>query len=636
MGGVTDSAAPAPTPADPPATPRRRWPRIALAAAGIVALLLVVTVGAFPFSTFKGRVEGRLTERFGRPVTIGSLERAESFSFTPTLIVRDLTVPQADWAGTGALARVESLSIRLNAWALLLGQFRPSAITVQGATIDLVRDAQGRTNWRKEDAGQDTAGGNAPALANLSIRDLTLRYRDAKRDRQATLSISADAVHGVVASGTGQIVGAPVRLAFKGPPIETKGGRNWPFEAQIEGDAIAMRLSGTMARALDTDRMAFRMTARADDLKRIDAVIEAGLFGTQPVALSADVSHDDPVWSVRNLTGTVGNSDIAGAVTVRKEGGRTKLEGEVRSRRMNFADLASDEGQAKAAARVAREGLKIVPPTRVNLSKIGRTDGRIAFTIDRIVTSERPSSIRGVKGVLVLDDRRLTVAPLTVALNRGTIEGEVVVDQRDGAPKPQVTLALDMKNSSIGALTGAVGAIDARVDARVRLVGRGDTVREAVGASDGHIGIHASNGQVPERMAALLGFDVARGLFADKEERVALRCASVRLTMRRGTGTIGPLVVDTSMSQTNGTGQVFFPQEAIRATLTGAPKRDGGLRLPGSINAGGTIRSPAVIVPRETLSVGNVLKAIGRAIGGNQGPVATDADCRALAARVLG
>jgi AsmA family protein len=40
-------------------------------------------------------------------------------------------------------------------------------------------------------------------------------------------------------------------------------------------------------------------------------------------------------------------------------------------------------------------------------------------------------------------------------------------------------------------------------------------------------------------------------------------------------------------------------------------------------------------VPKEVKSVGNVFKAIGRAITGKQGPTATDADCAGLAAQVL-
>jgi hypothetical protein len=94
-------------------------------------------------------------------------------------------------------------------------------------------------------------------------------------------------------------------------------------------------------------------------------------------------------------------------------------------------------------------------------------------------------------------------------------------------------------------------------------------------------------------------------------------------------------VVDTSQSRLDGEGVVTFPGETLAIRLTGAPKHDAVLRLPGSAAMGGTISAPDIQVPREVKSVGNVLKALGRAITGRQGPVAQDADCAGLAARVL-
>ena len=47
-------------------------------------------------------------------------------------------------------------------------------------------------------------------------------------------------------------------------------------------------------------------------------------------------------------------------------------------------------------------------------------------------------------------------------------------------------------------------------------------------------------------------------------------------------------------------------------------------------------RDPQVVVPREVKSVGNILKGLGRAITGRQGPLATDADCGALSRRAIG
>src|SRR3546814_11014671 len=87
---------------------------------------------------------------------------------------------------------------------------------------------------------------------------------------------------------------------------------------------MAMTAKGTMARALDTGQMAFTMTARADDLKLVDAVIEAGLFGTQPVNLAAHVERAGPKWVVTGLKGTIRGSDLTGHVTLGNRRSRTR------------------------------------------------------------------------------------------------------------------------------------------------------------------------------------------------------------------------------------------------------------------------------------------------------------------------
>ncbi len=138
------------------------------------------------------------------------------------------------------------------------------------------------------------------------------------------------------------------------------------------------------------------------------------------------------------------------------------------------------------------------------------------------------------------------------------------------------------------------------------------------------------------KVAALIGFDVGRGLFAGDAGVAGLRCAVVRLDMTDGTGTFAPLLIDTSSSQTRGTGAISFPSETIAATLTGAPKQDALLVVPGYIMARGTIRDPQVVVPEQTRSVGNVLKAIGRAIIGHEDVLARDADCAGLSRVAIG
>jgi len=608
--------------------------RLQLIAGGVLALLAIalIILAMMPWGAFKPSIERGLSERFGRPVTIGAVKRLDSFSFTPTVEIHTLRVPQAAWAGTGDLARIERVRVRFSAFQLLFGRFSPGTIDVDGARLVLVRDRDRRNNWARPD-GETRGGGGPLVLKGLRITNATILYRDAFQDRSFAAKVSADPATGVTIKGTGIVRGEHVTLAAHGPAIEQAAGKPWPFHAAIDGAALTMAVNGVADGPLDLSHMRFDATARADDLKFVDAIIEAGLFGSKPVQLSAHVQRDGTAWKVSGVTGRIGSSDIAGHVDVDKVDGRTKLKGEVSSNALNFDDFASRAGTAATQAMRQRIGPLLVPDTRINIRKITHTDGTIAFTARRLVGQ---GALAAMKGVLTLDHQLMTISPFTLQLTRGTITGSMRVDQRGGRAVPLVTINLAMRGSSIPALAGGGGDVDGRVDGRVKLSGTGSTIREVVGASNGTIGLVARDGTLPADIASQLGFDVVHGLFGSGDEPAGLRCVVLRLGVRNGVGTADPFLIDTTASQAIGHGTVTFPSEAMGLSLTGTPKGNVIIKLPGAIIVSGTIREPHVAATPGVKSVGNIFKAIGRAISGDNGPRATDADCDGLARRALG
>lgn len=611
----------------------KRWVKVTGIVVASVLVLGLVGLAAFPWGSLKGVIERQLTARFGRPVTIGGIERVDAFGFNPTIRITNVRIPQADWAGKGDFVDLREAEATFSGLGLLKGAFGPRDVKARGLHLVLVRDKDGRTNWERP--GKPKGGGSSTDLDGLTISDSVIEYRDDKQDRFVTARFVSDPVHGIRANGSGTIRGAAVRIAVAGPSVEKFQGKPWPFTASIDGDALSIAAKGQMGRPLDTDAMSLDVTARAADLKLIDAVIEAGLFRTQPVSFSAHVRHDQPKWTVTQLKGVVGRSDFAGHVTVDKQAGRSKVDGDIVSRQFDFGDLASDEGKAEGAALERAIGPRLVPNTRIDIGKIDRTDARMGFRIGRIVSGNGASPILSAKGVLAIDHQLLTLSELVARLSHGNVTGTVTVDQRGDRKVPTVDIDLRLRGSSVQALAGGGGDFSGNVSARVRLKGPGETIRAAVGRSNGTIGFVARDGQLPQGIAAALGFDAARALLAKDGERAGLRCVVLKLDMTRGHGRVDPMIVDTTASQLRGQGSVVFPGETLNIRLTGTPKQHALLRLPGSAYMTGTIERPTVTIPPEVKSVGNIFKAIGRAITGKQGPTASDADCSGLAARVL-
>ncbi len=410
-----------------------------LAIFGVVTLL-VLALGAFPVGMMRGLVESRISSAWGSPVRVGAVTRDSIFSYTPVISVRDVHIAQPDWVGPGDFVRLSSASVRVPVFALLFGHFQPDRVTIDGGRIALVRDATGRANWKREGKQGDGQGGR-PTLSDLTVTNTQLVLRDAKRQLVVAGPLSVDARNGLRLSATGTFLDTPVRLDATGGRITgIDPAAPYPFSATLVSPALHMSAKGQMAGVLDTRHFTAAITAQAPTLKNLDRIIEAGLFGTQPINLTGAIRHDGHDWYVDRIGGSVGRSRFAGLATVHKIDGRTKIDARLRASQFDFDDLADARGHAASAARSAAIGPRVIPPTRINLSKLGKTDGTIAFRVDRILAG-KGTVFRTLSGTLTLDHRLLTVSDVVATLASGRMVGTLKVDHRSGRPK----LSIDMR-----------------------------------------------------------------------------------------------------------------------------------------------------------------------------------------------
>ncbi|TZG28077.1 AsmA family protein [Sphingomonas montanisoli] len=604
--------------------------RIVIASLAAAVAVLLIALAAFPWGLLRGPAERALSRHYGQPARIAVLDRVDRFGFHPIVEARGVRLPQARWAGAGELARIDRVRARFSVWAMLTGRFEPVDATIEGGRIGFARAADGRVNWRDgpKPASSDRRG-ERPMLEQIRLNDVRITYKDAKRDRDFDVVLNAGSA-GLRLSGTGHVKRNPVTLTATGAPIVA--GRPWPFRAAIDGPAVAISFVGRMDGPLDINHLTAKATARADDLALVDAIIEAGLMGTQPVRLSAQVRRDRPDWRISGLSGTIGRSDVAGDATIVKRDGRTRIDGRITSRRFAFDDIASDAGLAKAAAKRARFGLRLIPDTAIDLDNVRRTDGRLSVKVDRLMWPG-PSPIRSLDAVIMVDRSRLEIAPLRMGLTHGTMAGRITVDQRGGRP-PELKVVLDIDRASFADFLP--GTIDGPLTGRARVTGRGLTVREAIGRGDGAVALVVREGTIGARTASLLGQDVGRGLTTDKDKQTGLRCMVARLDIRGGTARANPVLIDSHRALTRARGTIDLKTERLAFAVNGAPKGDSLLRLQGTIGARGTIKRPAIELPEKAKSVGGILAMIGDAIADKQEPAATDADCAGAANRALG
>ncbi len=601
--------------------PRWRWllPRIAIAIAASL-LIFLLALGTFPVGLARGLVENRLSSALRTQVQVGSITRDSVFSYTPIVSVRDVRIEQPVWAGPGDFVRLGMARVRVPVFALLFGTFRLDRVTVDGARIVLIRDAKGRANWKPDGRKSGTSDSTGPSLSDLTVTNTQIVLRDAKRGLNVAGPLSVDGAHGLRLSASGTFLDTPTTLDLTGGRITAiDPAAPYPFAATLASPALYMTAKGQMRGVLDTRHFAADIAARAPTLKNIDRIIEAGLFGTQAVAVTGKIRHEGRDWYVDRIGGSIGRSRFTGVATVHKVDQRTAIDARLHATQLDFDDLADARGQAASAERRATIGPRVLPPTRINLSKLWKTDGTIRFSADHLL-SKGGTVFRSVSGTLSLDHKLLSVSNIVATLANGRMTGTARVDHRSGLPK--LSLDLRLAGLTLEGLIGQPEMVGGQVRGHILLSGQGDTVREALSHASGKAAIVATRGHVKRLVADVLGQNLSGAVvhaIGGPSQQVPLRCLVANFSATNGVLVPHPLGIDTGSSVGRGAGRIVLDGERIDVTLAGTSKSRALLRIADPIRIGGTLSAPTVSVAgagtTDKPTPGALLKVFGRSLG---------------------
>jgi len=242
---------------------------LAWTAGGLLALFVALGVVAtlvFDPNDYKDRIVAAVQEQTGRELRI---EGKLGWSFFPWIGIETgrLALGNAPGFGPEPFARIEAAGVKVKLLPLLRRQLVVDTVLLDGLTLDLARDATGRTNWddlvaptktgKPEEAG--ARAGLGVFVNKIDIRRANIAWRDRKSGARYAVH-DLDFKTGAIAGGDP----VDVRLAFD---LET--GRP-PVRTRVE---LASRLRADLA----------AQTLEAPDLTlRVgELALRAGLKGTR-------------------------------------------------------------------------------------------------------------------------------------------------------------------------------------------------------------------------------------------------------------------------------------------------------------------------------------------------------------------
>lgn len=521
---------------------------------------------------------------FGR---FGALDAQEARAKPPPL-----TAPPAQDAAAGAaplMAQVAQASASLRLLPLLGRVLLIDTLTLSGPDVALARNKHGENNWTFPRPAEDaeTAEPNPwrVDVRQLGLAQARLSYADQTRELALRAAIETQEESASRAGAEAQY-GLHAKLSgrFRGVALEGQGraGRllslrdeavEYPVDFDVRAGSTRAHGRGTLTNPRSLSGVDLRVTLEGDSMADLYSLTGLVLPNTPPYKTSGrlvgSLEPERATWDYEKFSGTVGKSDLAGHLSYTSGQPRPLLTGQMKSRRLQLADLGpivgTPEGAGADKKKTTRAG-KVLPDDSFATGRWDAMDLDIAFLGERLLgPAALPLDNLSVRAVL--KNGVLSLSPLRFGVAKGRIDAQVDLDSHSNPLKALVRATVD--NLRLSALFPKVQLMDktlGRMDGAFALSGRGNSIASMLASSSGEARLYVRDGTLSKQLldlAALnLGSVIVTKLFgADKE--VTLRCAVADLAVKNGMAQTRSVKLSTNEAVVEAVGTLDFVHEHI-------------------------------------------------------------------------
>ncbi|MDQ3287679.1 MAG: AsmA family protein [Pseudomonadota bacterium] len=575
----------------------------------IVAALLVLGL-VWDWNWFKRPVERQVEARTGRPFEItGDLD--VDLGWTPVVSATGLRFGNAQWASRPTMAEADKLEFAIHLHSLLRGEMRIPMLRLSAPRLSLERGPDRRGNWQFGDGG-----GDGPSFRRIWIEDGQLQYLDPADKTSIEVEI---------ASERGEDAGAPAPVSvdgggtWKGSRFTVQGRAESPLElrdrdspyridARAQAGNTRAHARGTLLDPLRLRDFDLQLALSGKNLEELYPLIGVALPPTPAYRLDGRFSRDDTRWLYQDFTGTVGDSDLRGDASVDTGGDRPYLRADLRSKVLDFDDLAGFIGAApqsgkgetgnpdlESRAASADAPGRVLPHTSYDLAKLRSMDADVRWKAVRIQAPSLP--LDDMDAHLMLENGLLRLEPLNFGVAGGDIRSTIRMDARENPIRTRTDIkarGLDISRLApeVELSKGAIG----KLGGNVMLAGHGNSVAQMLGNSDGDVALAIGKGSISNLLMEMAGIDLAEIIKfkLQGDRQIPIRCAFGEFKVDDGVMRAQSLAFDTSDTILIGEGSINLREETLDLTIRPRPKDRSLLALRAPLLVGGTFASPDV------------------------------------------
>lgn len=486
--------------------------------------------------------------------------------------------PLARSPATMVTATRAMASLRL--WPLLSRHVQLDQVELETPDLVLARRQDGEHNWNFERPEREGPPWSF-ALGQLRIRHGVLGWADgvknlAVRARVDTLRrpVTPEQPYGLRFILAGYMGKAQIQAhGLAGPVLDLRQDRlRFPLRISARAGSLRAQAEGFLDNPKALDGVDFQVRLSGNGMADLFPLTGLLLPATPPFEtnghLVGSLEPGKAVWEYQKFQGKVGQSDLRGDLRYRSGQPRPQLSGQLSSRQLRLVDLGPVIGAAplsNGGKPQARQG-KVLPQTRFETRHWDAMDLDLRYESGHIL---RPDALplQNLSLRAVLDNGRLRLSPLQFGIAQGTLNLDTTVDSHAKPVKAQIqgqvsALRLSALFPKVDAMQKSLG----RLDGALSLQGRGTSVAEWLGTSDGSVRLYVRDGTFSRQLLDLAGLNVGSvvvsKLFGTDKE-VQLRCAVADFDMRGGVATPRLATLATEEAIVQAMGHVSLAQETL-------------------------------------------------------------------------
>lgn len=605
----------------------RRHP--VLSTVGAVLALLVVFLLLFDWNWVRPPLERYISKKTQREFRASDLH--VRLGFTPTIRLRDVYFGNAPWAkDEPAMAKIQMLEFSVSLRDL------PHKILIPRVALtrpDLVfeRLPDNRKNWILSDPS-DTSPSKL-RISTLSVDHGHLRYLD--HGEPFTLDIQGSTFDAASQEKVRDAKAPPsnarytTQYDFKGSYHDSEfrgraltgdvlsfqeSGVPFPLQGTLDAGTTQLAVEGTIADAANISAIDVQLRIEGQTLANLYPFLLLPLPASPPYALSGHLVLKGNRYTMDDLQGKIGSTDVTGHGAYIDKKPRPLLTADLHSKLLNMADLGPLVGvqtketggkpqatQAQTRNRPAAKAQEkaadpnhVLPTGTFEGSRLQKIDAEVDLVATKLVVPQA-LPLESLKASLRLHDSMLKVDPLDFGFAGGTIASRAALDARQPTLKSDVHVDLQrIRVDKLVPKSPVVAKGAGRLGATLHLTGTGNSIADAAAKANGRIAATIVNGRISNLLDAASGLNGGKvlTLLAGGDKDIVVRCGGVAFDVKGGRGKSTLFLIDTEQTQVLGSGDFDLEHERFDFTVAPKPKEMGLLSFRTPVRLHGTFKQP--------------------------------------------